>query len=344
LLVPVVVLAGYQLWTGSLYGHGLLSDAAAYAGDVRFRGGLLLLTKAVVGLSFAGGCLVSVGIFAPWLWSGRALAFAGVAALFLGGSLVLSGRVGPLFLTGDRGVRWASVVQLVLLAVAGAGLVAAAFADLARRRDPEAVLLFLWVAGTLLFTVFFNWSVNARSLLPVAPAAGILVSRRLELRGGASRASTAVALAAAALLSFAAAWADFRLAGAAREAAPRIVAEAAVRPGTLWFEGHWGFQRYMEQAGAKPLDVRRSRVQPGDRIAVPLNNTNLFLLPPGSFAPSSVVEVPVLPYLSTLSPAVGAGFYTDVWGPLPFAFGSVPPERYAIVDVLREIPPGEIAR
>ena len=30
-LVPACLLAGYQIWTRSLYGHGLLSDAASYA-------------------------------------------------------------------------------------------------------------------------------------------------------------------------------------------------------------------------------------------------------------------------------------------------------------------------
>jgi len=27
---------------------------------------------------------------------------------------------------------------------------------------------------------------------------------------------------------------------------------------------------------------------------------------------------------------VGAGFYASVWGPLPFAFGQVPPERVLV--------------
>jgi hypothetical protein len=31
-----------------------------------------------------------------------------------------------------------------------------------------------------------------------------------------------------------------------------------------------------------------------------------------------------------MSQPLGAGFYASVWGPLPFAFGEVPPERYLI--------------
>ena len=335
LILPVLVLTGYQTWTRSLYGQGLLADAATYAILFRFHSGVLVFTKALVGLCFAGGCFASAAFFAPWLWSRRALVAAAVAALVAGGIAAAARLV----------AQWGGNAQVGVFAIAGANVLALTWADYRRRRDASSVLLLLWVAGTFTFAVFLNWTVNARTFLPAAPAVAIILARRLELHPSLSRATTVIPLAAAAVLSFAAAWADFGLAGAAREAAPRIVAEAGGDgSGTLWFEGHWGFQRYMEQAGAKPLDFRRSRVLPGDRIAVPLNNTNLLPLPAESFAPRSVVGVPVLPFLSTLSPAVGAGFYTDIWGPLPFAFGAVPPERYAVVEVLREIPPGEIAR
>src|SRR6185295_3904434 len=68
LLVPIAVLAGYQIWTRNLYGRGLLSDAATYSSLIRFRSGPLLSAKLVAGLSFAGGCLASVIFLAPTLW------------------------------------------------------------------------------------------------------------------------------------------------------------------------------------------------------------------------------------------------------------------------------------
>jgi hypothetical protein len=34
---------------------------------------------------------------------------------------------------------------------------------------------------------------------------------------------------------------------------------------------------------------------------------------------------------------IGAGFFSDAWGPLPFAFGLVPPEQYRIVTITRSI-------
>jgi hypothetical protein len=48
--------------------------------------------------------------------------------------------------------------------------------------------------------------------------------------------------------------------------------------------------------------------------------------------PIDAIDVP-LPWLATMNLQVGAGFYADVFGPLPFAFGRVPPERFTVYKV-----------
>ena len=59
-------------------------------------------------------------------------------------------------------------------------------------------------------------------------------------------------------------------------------------------------------------------------------------------APASVgsmertVEYPGPRGLATMRPQVGAGFHADVWGPLPWAIGDVPPERYYVFEVAPE--------
>ena len=322
------------------YGRGLLSDAAAYSSLIRFRSGPLLSAKLVAGLSFAGGCLSSVIFFAPALWSARTLAIAAAAGVLLtfAGSAALPAKA-----LGVAGAS--SLLQLAIFAVAGAGVVALAVADVWPRRDADAILLFLWVGGTLLFAVLFNWTVNARSILPAAPAVGILIARRLERRAGAfsgGRVIRTAPLVGAALLALAVAWADWRLAGAARTAAARLAPAGGTR-GTLWFEGHWGFQHSMEARGAQALDWRRSRLSRGDRVAIPIDNANVVALPGDAVVHRAVLDVPVHPFLATMSPPLGAGFYVDDWGPLPFAFGRVPPERYVLLEVVREIRPGELA-
>ena len=339
LLVPIVALAGYQIWTRNLYGRGLLSDAAAYSSLIRFRSGPLLSSKIVAGLSFAGGCLAPVLFFAPWLWRVRTLALAGAA----GAVLAIAARLVLLPKTlGVTGVD--SLVQLTLFGLAGAGVVALAAADAWPRRDADSILLGLWVLGTLLFAVLFNWTVNARSILPAVPAVGILIARRLErrpvaVRGG--RSLPAAPLAASIALSLAVAWADWRLADAGRTAAARLAAPGGL-PGTLWFEGHWGFQHYMEARGARALDWRRSRLAVGDRVAIPIDNANVVPLPADAVVHRSIQDFRVLPFLATLNPHLRAGFYLDDWGPLPFAFGRVPPERYVLLEVVRDVLPGEL--
>jgi 4-amino-4-deoxy-L-arabinose transferase-like glycosyltransferase len=340
LLVPIVALTGYQVWTRDLYGRGLLSDAAAYSSLIRFRSGPLLSAKIVAGLSFAGGCLASVALFAPWLWRARTLAVAGAAGVLL----AVAARLGlPAKSLGVTGAG--SLVQLTIFGLAGAGVVALAAADVWPRCDADSILLGLWVTGTLLFAVLFNWTVNARSLLPAVPAVGILIARRLERRPRplpGARILPAAQLAAALVLSLAVAWADWRLADSARTAAANLSA-AGGGSGTLWFEGHWGFQHYMEAQGARALDWRRSRLAPGDRVAIPIDNANVVALPADAVVHRAIRDFPVLPFLATLSPPLRAGFYLDDWGPLPFAFGRVPPERYVLLEVVREVRPGELS-
>jgi len=86
----------------------------------------------------------------------------------------------------------------------------------------------------------------------------------------------------------------------------------------------------MNADGASALDVKRSDLKPGDALAVPSNNTNLF--PPDS-RKTDLVEIYRVPgpwLLATCNDTMGAGFYASVWGPLPFAFGRVPPETVSV--------------
>ena len=62
----------------------------------------------------------------------------------------------------------------------GLSVLAMALVDWWKRRTPESLLLALWVLGTFVFAAFLNWTINARSVLPLIPASGILIARRLD--------------------------------------------------------------------------------------------------------------------------------------------------------------------
>ena len=80
------------------------------------------------------------------------------------------------------------------------------------------------------------------------------------------------------------------------------------------------------------------------QMVVPANNVNTFPLPSVSMALLRVIELPSSRWLTTLHPSLGAGFYSEFVGPLPFAFGIVPPERYYVVLIGRSEERGATSR
>jgi hypothetical protein len=109
-----------------------------------------------------------------------------------------------------------------------------------------------------------NWTVSARNFLPLAPAAAILLARRLQTMAGSFRenAWSWCPLLPAAAIALNLAVADQRVANAARTAARQIAEQYQPAGHPLWFEGHWGFQYYMDKLGGQPVDCERSRLLP----------------------------------------------------------------------------------
>jgi hypothetical protein len=223
--------------------------------------------------------------------------------------------------------------QIIFWAVGGICVLILAIADFIHHRNAEALLLALWVLGTFFFAGFINWTINARSLLPMAPAVGILIGRRKEqneLSGHQARpALLTISLVASATLAFLVAQADFQLANAVRQCA-REAAGQMEPAGTTWFQGHWGFQYYMQSFGASPLDLKSSPLKPGATVLIPSNNTNLLPLKPEKAELREIITAPGPSWLATLCQPAGAGFYSAIWGPLPFAVGRVPPESVSV--------------
>ncbi len=237
--------------------------------------------------------------------------------------------------------RLISAVELGLFTSCGVSLLAVSVLDLAREKDAASWLLFFWVVGTFLFATFINWTINGRSLLPMIPAAGILIDRRIRQRaraaeGGASRTvnlrRTVMPLMGAAAVALAVTWADFRLAESAQTVSAAICDRYMSRYRNVWFSGHWGFQYYMEAAGARPIDVSRSDCLPGDVFVGPYNNTNPIELPAEDASLRETIEEPAGIWIATMNDQLGAGFYSADYGLLPFTVGSIPSERYDVFD------------
>ena len=344
--LPVVVLAGVEIAFSQLYGRGFLLGAAKYATGTVVGFGRMTPSKIAASLAFLGGSVASVAFLGSRLWSRSQLIGAAVFATATTALIVSLDEIASRSLPPAVGDRALFGAQLGIWMVAGIGLVALTIADVRRERSPESWFLALWVLGTFIFAGALNWTVNGRTILPVVVPVGILAVRRLEQRrpsrDGSRFAWISPPIIAAAALSVLVGWADTRLANVARDGATQLTTEfSGVR--RMWFEGHWGFQYYMEQRGAKALYLKRAIVDaastspwalaPGDVIVVPETNTNQTPLPREWSSLRKTLALPSTGWVATMSIPVGAAFYTDEFGALPFAFGRVGPEQFLVFDV-----------
>lgn len=342
--VPLLMVAGYEWITAGMYGRGLLSAATNYAQSHRslMVGGWM--AREIVGLAFAGGSLLPLLFFSPWLWSWR--------AWWQGGVVILGSLSGLFWLGGDPGLFHPLTnpevfdhagyrLQLVLLTAGGLHLLLLVGAETWQRRDRVAVILALWIVSGLLFAAVLNWTVSARSFLPIVPPAAILLVRRLEtLRRDVGLAGWLPwPLISAGAVAFSLVLADYQLANSARTAVKQIAGQYKPAGHTLWFEQHMGFQYYMEEAGARPVDCERSVLQPGDVVVVPRINYGFIPFPLGSvgwlepliYQPISWMN------LSRDTPRGAAGFYSATWGPVPFAVGELPPQEFFCLKIFSAV-------
>jgi 4-amino-4-deoxy-L-arabinose transferase-like glycosyltransferase len=322
LALPVVVLIAYHCVTIRLYGHSLLAGAAGYA--KQHRRALQWLT----GLTLLGGSGASILFYlltARWRTLGP---------LFLLGCVLSAGLLYawagalPFSVMTDDGVDLLFLMQWALWLSAGALLISFALRHFMRgRRDPDVVLLSLWIIGTATFAVAINWTANSRSMLPMVPALAILASRVPVQWAPRRQWAPAVALALAAVLGLLCLGASASSANAQRRLAHALDARARREQRELRFAGHWGFQYYLQELGYQPVDYRRMNLGAGTLVALPRNNTNVAPLPEPLAQMEPDVETPRLPFLTLLDTSLHAAFHSDVFGPLPFAFGRVPPAQ-----------------
>ena len=339
LLLPVAAAAAYHLATQAIYGRGLVLDAFFYSKGARSLLGSA--TTPITGLAFTGGCIgaaLLVALVACRRW---------VAVAWIGLAVAVTTSTAVLGIPGVHGAERGGApprelaIHFGLFATMGFGVLGLAVSDLRRRRDADSLLLALWVGGTFLFAAVLNWSTNGRSILPMVPAVALLVARSLEsVRAAATTATRArqpdrlriAILVFAGGLAWWIASSDVQHANGARRAAHLIQERAQGATGRLLFEGHWGFQYYLEELGGIAFD-RKAPLHPGDLLVLPENNTNVDTEPQPWMRLRDVVEVPAGAGVALNRIDRGAGFYADAYGPSPYVFGPVPPDRYRVYEV-----------
>jgi 4-amino-4-deoxy-L-arabinose transferase-like glycosyltransferase len=328
LLIPLAVMGLYEGSMRALYGHGLIWDAFSYANQKEAHETRAWFVKALTALGFTGGCCAIVLVLAPALWRLRTWGWGVIGAtILLPTTWILAGTMASAESPACVGIT----LLWTLFILGGLAVLALPILDWKRHRNAAALMLLLWVWGTFVFCIL-NWTINGRSILPMVPAVAILLLRRVEFVRISANLRLVPFFGVTALLSLLVAFADFRLADSARAAATEIRSKFAITSSaTVWFQGHWGFQYYAQASGFRAFDSTQPQTRPGDLMVMPLNNTNLKPIPENTFERMAVIEVPVFPGIASVSRPLGAGFYTDIVGPLPFAFGAVPPEKYYVI-------------
>ena len=350
-LIPILVIASYEVITKAKYGQGLFSNAMLVSWNENAKPEQHFFQQLFIGLSFAGGCLFSVVFYAPLLKLRRSSRETGSLAAESGSSqrvrpvadwkpnfrihiagIVIFAFLVPLFYFGAaRTVLPLGIaIEGALFVTIGIAILALALVDIVQHKAADSLLLGLWVLGTFVFAAVMNWTITSRTFLPMAPAVVILLIRRLRLPPANGSFMHWWLILPSALVSLLITIGDYKLANTARIAASQFQQRFRNESGTVWFEGHWGFQYYMQQWKAKPLDLEQHGLVPGDVLIVPINNTNVSRKP----AAPTIASFEQINYAQffaiTMSREIGAGFYSSKWGPLPWEVAPVPPEHYLI--------------
>jgi hypothetical protein len=215
--------------------------------------------------------------------------------------------------------------------VAGLGLavVADVVVDCAKSRDPHRIALGLWLLVALPIVVYLHFP--SKYLVVSAPAAAILAAAALTKLPPRIATGAGIALVGAgALFGTLILQADATFAGLGRRAVDELVRPNTAAGKNVWFNANWGFQWYAERAGARILTTTPPKPQSGDLI-VSARET-ITAIPIQSFRQRELVATvtDASPGGRILSSALGAGFYSNGWGYLPWVWGTTEVDRFEL--------------
>jgi hypothetical protein len=225
--------------------------------------------------------------------------------------------------------RWPVLVGLV--AVIGIATLFDVFADAWDRRDSFQLTLGLWLLAPLPIVIYLH--MPSKYLLASAPAAALLVARSLERVSKIAQWTAMSTIVLGVALGVGILRADAAFAGLGRRAAADLIAPNVASGHRVWFAGHWGFQWYAENAGGRILTLTPPYPVAGDLIVTSRNSE------PGFAILQMLAErYPTVSHLTRIedreaggrimNARLGAGFFSNGWGYLPWAWGDDPLDTF----------------
>jgi hypothetical protein len=268
--------------------------------------------------AFLGHWVLVFPMALPWaVLRRKAIHWPRVGLLALG--LAALGHLAPLFAI--------PVWRAAVLAL-GAAMLWDCFAKAWREGDQVQIVLSTWLLLPLAALMYQH--MPPKYLLGCAPAAAILVAHLASFEASGLRyAVVGGAIAAGVLMAILIMRADSEMMDLGRQAAKNLIAPRVAAGEHVWFAGHWGFPWYAEKAGARMLSRTAPYPSPGDVIVV----SRAEQCEATDVVPKySVIQVVTAstPGGRIMSRADNAGFYSQYWGSLPWAWGHDEVNRFEV--------------
>ncbi len=332
--VPIAIWTVWGAYTHAVYGEVHFLGSTDVVTDMKKWQSAEFWNHTSTTFVYTGAALLfPIAIWLRVLLRGSKGIELAVAGLLIGTAVVV--YVLP---EGDPPRRVPLDIEGSMLAAVG---FAGGFLLVARSLRPTLLLgdstdrfLLLWLGGTLFFSMFLNWHVNAADALLAAPPLLLLLFRDQDMRPTRA-ASIAVAMVAMPL-SFLLAWADMEQANSYRTAAGNIASEIGDQAGARYFVGQWGLQHYLERKGfhaVVPPMYGRTDLAAGDWIATARNVAQLDVSQNMSeyrmrqvWSRSFRSWLP----LRTTNADAGVGFYSHRSGYVPWGWSNEPIEHFQL--------------
>ncbi len=332
LMLPVITLLLFDQLTYAKYGLRQISFIESWSVYNHVSSGKNYYAKIITGFAFLGGCILAHSIY--FVCRTRGIVLFIYLAIIVSVLLLLlkNDFIDHYPIANADGINWLFVVQLPFFVFAGVSVMIMLIRNFMKQRNADTMLLLLWMVGVFLFAVFINWSVNGRTIIPIVPAAGIMLSQFYKIENDFFQLNNVLlftSLLFSLAVSLAITHADTAFANSARSAALGVKVLTKNCHGNKWYEGHWGFEHYITRSSDyRILNYNRPRLSRGDTVIIPSTNTNTKHLYKHLALIREVHTFPLYGLFSTMSLSRGAGFYADVYGPLPFAIGTSPENYY----------------
>lgn len=210
----------------------------------------------------------------------------------------------------------------VMAPIAGLGVTCLidVFIDAFERSDGIQVTLGFWLLLPLPAIIYIH--LPSKYLIASAPAAVILLARTASGQIHVARYILGLTLVTGTLLGIAILRADNSFSNVSRVAAQKLIVPQVQAGRKVWYIGHWGFQWYAEKAGARCYNEIPPYPISGDLIAY---NSNPF----NEFNRKDLEKYSLLAQVAdrrpggrVMSQKDSAGFYSNYWGYLPWAWGN----------------------